>query len=67
MEFLKDKKILLRWISANPGLKFNPLFRFVYFCTSVYFKISEKETPIDPNKISEFIDELTGKQVCFEF
>jgi hypothetical protein len=32
--------VVQRWISANPGLKFNLLF--VYFCTSVYFKTSEK-------------------------
>ncbi len=25
-------------ISANPGLKFNPLFWFMYFCTSVNFR-----------------------------
>ena len=29
-------------VSANPGLKFNLLFLFVYFSTSVYFKTSEK-------------------------
>jgi hypothetical protein len=44
-----------RWISANPGLKFNPLFQFAYFCMSVYFKISEKKTPIDPDMICEQI------------
>ncbi len=32
---------------------FNPLFQFVYFCTSVYHKTSETKTPIDPDKISE--------------
>jgi predicted dithiol-disulfide oxidoreductase (DUF899 family) len=25
----------------------------MYFCTSDYFKTSEKKTPIDPDKISE--------------
>ena len=30
-------------ISANPGLKFNPLFWFVYFCTSVNFQNFTKE------------------------
>jgi hypothetical protein len=29
-------------LTANPGLKFNLLFQFIYFCTSVYFKTSEK-------------------------
>ncbi len=27
----------------------------LYFCISVYFKTSEKKTPIDPDKISEEI------------
>ena len=40
-------------ISANSGLEFSPLKTFVYFCTSVYFKTSEKKTPIAPDKISE--------------
>ena len=31
------------WVSANPGLKFNPLFWFVYFYTSVYFKTLDCE------------------------
>ena len=39
----------------NPVLKFNLLLQFVYFCTSVYFKTSEKKTPIDADKISEEI------------
>jgi hypothetical protein len=47
--------VVQRWVSANPVLKFNLLFLFVYFCTSVYFKTSEKKTPIDPDKISEEI------------
>ena len=34
--------VVQRWVSANPGLKFNLLFYFVYFCMSVYFKTSEK-------------------------
>ena len=37
---------------ALTGLTLNTLFQFVYFCTSVYFKTSEKKTPIDPDKIS---------------
>ncbi len=36
-------------------LAFNPVFQFVYFCMSVRFKISEKKTPIDSDKISEEI------------
>ena len=34
--------VVQRWVSANPGLKFNLLFWFVYFYMSVYFKTSEK-------------------------
>jgi hypothetical protein len=42
------------WISANPRIKFNLLFWFVYFCMSVYFcKTSESKYSFDPNKISE--------------
>ena len=57
--------VVQRWVNANPGLKFNLLFWFVYFCTSVYFKTSENKTPTDPGKISEknifkFIDKLSG-------
>jgi hypothetical protein len=39
-------------ISANPGLKFNPLFWFAHFFRSVCFKNSENRTFIDPDKIS---------------
>ena len=28
------------WVSTNPGLKFNPMFWFLYFYTSVYLKTS---------------------------
>ena len=34
--------VVRKWVSANPGLKLNLLFQFMYFCTSVYFKTSEK-------------------------
>ncbi len=47
--------VVQSWISVNPGLKFNPLSWFLYFCTSAYFKTSEKKTPFDPDKISEGI------------
>jgi hypothetical protein len=39
-------------VLVNPGLKYNLLFWFMYFCTSVYFKTSEKKTA-DSDKISE--------------
>jgi hypothetical protein len=42
-------------IRANPGLKFNLLFQFAYFCMSIYFKMSEKKTPINPNMNCEEI------------
>ena len=45
--------VVQSWISANPGLKFNLLFQFMYFCTSICFKTSEKKTLICPDKISE--------------
>jgi hypothetical protein len=37
--------VVQSWISANPVLKFKP----------VYFKTSEKKTPTDPEKNSEEI------------
>ena len=59
--------VVQSWVSANPGLKFD-LFKFMYFCTSIYFKASEKKTPIDPDKIPEknistFINKLLGNLV----
>ena len=33
--------VVQSWVGTNPGLKFNPLFKFLYFYTSVYFKTSE--------------------------
>jgi hypothetical protein len=47
--------VVQSWISANPGLKFNLLFLFMYFCTSICFKTSEKKIHICPDKISEEI------------
>jgi hypothetical protein len=45
--------VVERWVITNSWLKSNLLFWFVYFSTPVYFKTSEKYTPIDPGKISE--------------
>jgi hypothetical protein len=39
-------------ISANPGLNFNQLFLFIYFCMIIYFKTLENKTSIEPKKIS---------------
>ena len=36
--FRAQGPVVQSWISANPGLKFNPLFKFVYFCISVYYE-----------------------------
>ena len=47
--------VVQSWVNANLRLKFNLLFQFMYFCTSVYFKSSEKKTSTDPDKISEEI------------
>jgi hypothetical protein len=49
--FNSNGPVVQRWVSANPWLKFNPLFWFVYFCTSVYLKTLEKWNPINPDKI----------------
>ena len=47
-------------ISANPGLKFNPLFWFAHFFRSVCFKNSENRTFIDPDKISGEYKQTVG-------
>ena len=39
-------------ISANPGLNFNLLFLFMYFCMIIRFKTLENKTSIEPEKIS---------------
>ncbi len=52
------------------GLKFSPVFQFMHFCMSVYFKTSEKRTFIHPDEISEeiFLHLHTScGEVCFEF
>jgi hypothetical protein len=38
-------------ISANPGLKFNLVFLFMYFCM-IRLKTLENKTSIEPEKIS---------------
>jgi hypothetical protein len=38
----------------------------MYFCTSVYFKTSEKKTPTDPDNISKGIYKQACYEVCFE-
>ena len=42
-------------LALTLGKNLTRCFIFVYFCTSVYLKTSEKKTPIDPDKISEEI------------
>jgi hypothetical protein len=39
-------------ISTKPGLKFNSMLWFVYFCMSIYLKNIKTRTFIDPDKIS---------------
>ena len=40
------KLVVQNWISANPGLKFNPVFWFACFCMSACFKTLKKKVPI---------------------
>ena len=42
-------------ISTNPWLKFNPLFKFLYFYTSVYLKSSGPKTTVDADNNSDDI------------
>jgi hypothetical protein len=44
--------VVQRPISANPGLNFNLLFLFVYFCMIIRFKTLENKTSIEPERIS---------------
>jgi hypothetical protein len=39
-------------ISANPGLNFNLLFLFMYFCMIIRFKTLENKTSVEQGKIS---------------
>ena len=43
-------RLVKSWISANPGLKFNMLSGFVYFCMSAYFKTLENRTSVGPDR-----------------
>ena len=54
-KFVHQRAVVQSWVSANPGLKFNPLFSFQCFYTSVYLKISKNKTTVDPDKIFEEI------------
>ncbi len=49
-------------LALTLDLKLKTLFQFVYFCTSVYFKTSEKKTPFDSDKIPKeiFINKRLG-------
>ncbi len=56
--------VVQSWINVNPGLKFNPVFWFGYFCVSVLLKIPQKKTPIHPDKFSkEIASKLMNKQL----
>jgi hypothetical protein len=39
-------------IGANPGLHFNLLFLFMYFCIISRFKTLETKTSVEPEKIT---------------
>ena len=47
--------VVQSWVSTNSGLKFNPMFQFLCFYISVYFKTSQTKITIDPDKIFEEI------------
>ena len=36
--FIVHAPVVQSWVSTNPGLKFNPLFKFLYSYTSAHFK-----------------------------
>ena len=44
--------VVQSWVSTNSGLRFNPMFRFLCFYISVYFKTLQTKTNVDPDKIS---------------
>ena len=47
------------WVGTNSGLKFNPIFQFLCFYISVYFKTLQTKTTIDQDKISKEISRNT--------
>ena len=51
--------VVQSWVSTNSGLKFNPMFQFLCFYTSVYFETLQTKTTIDPDKISKEISRNT--------
>ena len=51
--------VVQSWVSTNSWLKFNPMFQFLYFYISVYFKTLQTKTTIDPDKISKEISHNT--------
>ena len=59
LTFLPLGAVVQSWVSTNSGLKFNPMFQFLYFCTSVYFKTLQTKTAIDQDKISKEISRNT--------
>jgi hypothetical protein len=52
VQTLNLKPVVQSPISANPGLNFNLLFLFMYFCMMICFKTLENRTSIKPEKIS---------------
>ena len=48
-------QVVQSWVSSNPGLKFNPLFSFLYFYPCVSSKTLGTKSSIDIEKISEGI------------
>ena len=55
MQVFHQGPVVQSWVSANPGLKFNPLFSFLYFYPSVSSQTLGTKTSIDIEKISEEI------------
>ena len=55
--------VVQSWVSTNSGLKFNPMFQFLCFYISVYFKALQTKTTIDQDKISKEISRNTIKKL----
>lgn len=49
--FVFSGPVVQSWICVKPGLIFNLLFLFIYFCASDYFKTAEKKTLTDPDNV----------------